>query len=62
MVNNFHLRVVGMALLQQAILAYFATMYEFREDVISGTIKTPVPEVVDRLIWPYRTFWEVPWL
>lgn len=48
--------------LKQAILAYVATMYEFREDVAMGGSKVQVPEVVDRLIWPYRTFWEVPWL
>lgn len=40
--------------IRQAIKAVVATMYEYREEVVTGTIKTEIPEVARRLLYPYR--------
>lgn len=40
--------------IRQAIKAVVATLYEYREEVVTGTIKTEIPEVARRLLYPYR--------
>lgn len=40
--------------IRQAIKAVVATMYEYREEVVTGTIKSEIPEVARRLLYPYR--------
>ena len=40
--------------IRQAIKAVGATLYEYREEVVTGTIKTEIPEVARRLMYPYR--------
>jgi len=47
--------------IRQAILVIVGTSYEFREDVITGPIKTAIPEAAERLLWPHRTWLEYPW-
>lgn len=48
--------------IKQAIKAKVASLYEFREDSISGQAVSSMQDVGERLLWPYRTFMEVPWL
>lgn len=42
--------------IRRAILLRAATLYEYREDLISGVAasKIPAPYTVDNLLWPYR--------
>jgi len=48
--------------IKQAIKARAASLYEFREDVLAGQAVSGLPAVAERLLWPFRTFTEVPWL
>ena len=48
------------ASIRQAILVLIGTSYEFRED-LSDKPAIHVPEAAERLLWPYRTWWEQPW-
>jgi len=42
--------------IRRAILLYAATLYEYREAIISGVAanRIPAPYTVDNLLWPYR--------
>lgn len=40
--------------IRQAIRAWIALLYEYREPIIEGHIAEPLPEVCQRLLWPYR--------
>jgi len=42
--------------LKSAIREYVATLYQFREDDITGTISTSAPIKVDRMLWPFRSW------
>ena len=44
------------AQIRQAILMHAAEMYERREQVVVGTISSPVAITVERLLWPLRVF------
>lgn len=37
-----------------AVLLIVGQLFEFRENVVSGTIVTQVPLGAERLMWPYR--------
>lgn len=39
---------------EAAILLIAGQLYEFRENVISGTIVAQLPNGAERLMWPYR--------
>ena len=39
-----------------AIKVITANLYEFREDIVTGTIVTDVPKVADNLLAPYRMY------
>ena len=45
------------ASIRAAILLRMGTLYAQREDVITGTIATPLPSVVTSLLSPYRFRW-----
>jgi len=40
--------------IEAAILLIVGQLYEFRENVISGTIVAQLPNGAERLMWPYR--------
>lgn len=42
--------------IKQAILMHAGELYERREQVVVGTISTPVAITVERLLWPLRVF------
>lgn len=42
--------------IRQAILLHAAELYERREQVVVGTISSPVAITVERLLWPLRVF------
>lgn len=46
---------------KRAILGMLATLYAFREDVVTGTIKADIPEGVQRLLQPYQFLFDKPW-
>lgn len=52
---------VFLADMKRAILGVSATLYEFREDLIVGTIRAEIPEAAERLLWPWRSWFDKPW-
>lgn len=46
---------------KRAMLGYISTAYEFREDVVTGTIKVSVPEAVERFLQAQKLYFDKPW-